>query len=66
MALDQEACAKLVDQMMDESPWKDKLWSRCALTTAARAIRRGRHLSAEERLANIMSAVFPETESTDE
>lgn len=66
MALDQEACAKLVDQMMDESPWKDKLWSRCALAIAARAIRRGRHLSAEEKIVNIMSEVFPETESTDE
>lgn len=52
-----EECAAMVEAMMDEKPWKDQLWSRTALAIAARAIRRGRHLTEEERLKNLADAM---------
>jgi hypothetical protein len=48
----QEECAALIDTMLTEAPWKDQMWARGALMIAARAIRRGRHLSASEKLDN--------------
>jgi hypothetical protein len=47
-----EDCAALIDTMLTESPWKDQMWSRGALMIAARAIRRGRHLTDAEKIAN--------------
>jgi hypothetical protein len=43
---------------MNERPWSEKQWSRCALAIAAKAIRRGRLLSAEEKYENLMRALF--------
>lgn len=49
--------AKLVSDMIDEEPWKSHMWARCALMIAARAIRRGRHLTDEEKLENLWKAL---------
>jgi hypothetical protein len=51
-ALTPEECAALIDTMLSEAPWKDQMWARGALMIAARAIRRGRHLTASEKLEN--------------
>lgn len=59
----QEKCAKLLDTMLHETPWKDQQWARCALTIAARAIRRGRHLTASEKMANLATAFEEENMS---
>lgn len=53
----QEHCARLVEAMIDFPPWKKHLMARGALTLAAQAIRRGRHLTARERLANLKAAL---------
>lgn len=55
-----EISATLVEQMIEQRPWKDKRWSRCALAIAARAIRRGRHLTEEEKFENLMRAMADE------
>lgn len=60
-----ERCAKLVEEMLTERPWKDKPWARCALATAARAIRRGRHLTESEKLDNLMAAMAEEPQASD-
>lgn len=52
-----EDCAQLVEAMISEIPYKDKPWARCALLVAARAIRRGRHLTEQEKLANLIAAI---------
>ncbi len=57
MDIIREECAALVEAMMDQKPWKDQLWSRTALAIAARAIRRGRHLTESERLKNLANAM---------
>lgn len=57
IAVERKRCAVLVEAMMDEKPWKDQLWSRTALAIAGRAIRRGRHLTEEERLKNLADAM---------
>jgi hypothetical protein len=48
-----ERHAQLVEQMLQWPQWKDKSWVKLALTIAARAIRRGRHLSDSERMDSI-------------
>lgn len=50
---EREIAAQLVEAMMDQSPWSDKIDARCALAIAARAIRRGRHLTNKERNENL-------------
>jgi len=52
--LGQEECAALIDQMLSEPRFRDHDRSRMSLTIAARAIRRGRHLTAEEQLNNVL------------
>ena len=49
--------AKLVEAMMDQMPWCDQPWARCALVVAAAAIRRGRHLTEAEKLINLADAM---------
>lgn len=56
----QEECAKLVEKLIDEKPWSDQLWARCALTIAARTIRRGRLLTNKEKINNLLRATFEE------
>ena len=58
MPLSQEETAKLVDAMVDIEPWKDQIWARSALMIAARAIRRGRHLTDQEKLENLLKAIW--------
>lgn len=53
----QEHDARLVEKMIDDAPWKDHLMARGALTLAAHVIRRGRHLTAKEKLANLRKAL---------
>lgn len=55
---ERERCAVLVEQMMtfDRSIYRMPS-VRMALTIAARAIRRGRHLTAREQLSNIEAAL---------
>jgi hypothetical protein len=55
---EREKYAKLVDAMISEVPWCQHMWSRAALMIAARAIRRGRHFTPEEKIQNLMRAVF--------
>lgn len=52
-----EQCAQLVEAMITERPWSEKLWARGALAIAARAIRRGRHLTGEERAQNLRAII---------
>lgn len=52
-----ERAAKLVEEMLDQKPWKDRLWSRAALAIAARAIRRGRHLTENEKYENLRKVI---------
>jgi hypothetical protein len=59
-----EYCAKLVDAMLNEVPWKYHMWARGALAIAARAIRRGRNLTDEEKMSNLMKAIFVDDEQT--
>jgi hypothetical protein len=62
----QEECAKLVESLMDEKPWADKVWSRVALAIAARAIRRGRLLTEREKAENLIRAIYePEDEDAE-
>jgi hypothetical protein len=57
MRLGQEDCAKLIEEMITQTPWCTKAWARAALASAARAIRRGRHLNAKEQLDNLKKAL---------
>ncbi len=52
-----EQCAALVEEMIGQQPWSDKAWARCALAIAARAIRRGSHLTEQEKLENLFAAL---------
>lgn len=52
--------AKLVEAMIEQSPWSDKPWVRMALAIAARSIRRGRHLTEAEKLRNLADAMAAE------
>ncbi|MBB4063635.1 hypothetical protein [Gellertiella hungarica] len=49
-----EECAALIDVMLSETLWKTRDWARGALTIAARAIRRGRHLTVQEKAKNAL------------
>lgn len=53
--LGQEECAGLIDQMLSEPAYRDDPKTRLSLMIAARAIRRGRHLTADEKRANLNS-----------
>lgn len=48
--------AKLVEMMIHEFPWSEQPYARMALAVAARAIRRGRHLTPAERMENLAKA----------
>lgn len=52
-----EESAKLVEAMIHEAPYKDRPWARVALAIAARAIRRGRHLTDQEKLLNLADSM---------
>jgi hypothetical protein len=52
-----EMDARLVETMMQETPWRDQQWARCALAAAASAIRRGRLLTEAEKLENLAKAM---------
>jgi hypothetical protein len=54
---DREECAKLVEEMTHMQPWRDNPWARLALTLTARTLRRGRHLTGAERMANFKVAL---------
>lgn len=49
-----EKCAQLVDEMLKEPAFASHARTRLALMIAARAIRRGRHLTPEEKFENIV------------
>lgn len=49
--------------MIQQKPWSEKPWTRCALAVAGRAIRRGRHLTEREKLLNLAASM---TEDGDE
>lgn len=49
--------ASLVKEMIEQAPWRDKPDARMALTVAARAIVRGRHLTEAEKLRNLAAAM---------
>ncbi len=51
---------KLVVSMVDWPQFNDKPWVRVALAIAAKAILRGRHLTDEERLQNLLKAMEDE------
>jgi hypothetical protein len=54
---EREKHARLVEVMMDQTPWRDYLWARSALAAAGAAIRRGRHLTEAEKLENLAKAM---------
>jgi hypothetical protein len=58
--------SQLVEQMIHETPWKDQPWARAALMIAARAIRRGRHLTEREKLENLAASFEDEPGDTPE
>jgi len=49
-----EECAKLVEQMLEDPIFSNHARVKCALKIAARAIRRGRHLTPSEKLENVI------------
>ncbi len=52
-----ERAIKLVQALMNEKPWCDQQWARCALAIAASAIQRGRLWSEDEKLENLAKAM---------
>lgn len=52
-----EHCAKLCEDMITVKPYCDQPWARMALAVAARAIRRGRHLTSSEQLHNLADSM---------
>ena len=60
--LEQEECAVLIDQMLADPAYRNHPQRRMALTIAARTVRRGRHLTAEEKLNNILDWISDEQE----
>jgi len=64
---DQERYAKLVEGLIDQAPWRDQMWARCALACAGSTIRRGRYLTEAEKLENLAKAMEePLTDDTEE
>jgi hypothetical protein len=57
MNAERKRAAELVEALMDRTPWKNQLWARAALATAARAIRRGRLLTDREKRLNLAKAM---------
>lgn len=55
--LTQQQCANLVRSLMEQKPWKDQQWARCALAIAARAVLRGRLLTEQEKMLNLAAAM---------
>lgn len=53
---EREACAWLVEEMKNMWPWSDKPYAKLVLSIAAKAIRRGRHLTDQERIQNLARA----------
>lgn len=51
-----ERNAAICKALMNERPYKDQPWARIALAAAARAIRRGRLLTAAEQNENLARA----------
>lgn len=64
--MDAEAYAKLVQEMIYQKPWCEQSWARLALAVAARAIRRGRHLTESEKLHNLATAMEEDPGETEE
>lgn len=58
-----EESADLVAAMIEWAPWKDHMWARGALAIAAQAVRRGRHLTGAEKLANLKRALCEDAAS---
>lgn len=56
VAVERDANANLLMALMEEKPWKEKQWARCALAIGARAIKRGRLLTDREKLENLAKA----------
>ncbi len=54
---EREQLAKLVEQMIEESPYNRWPQARMALAVAANAVRRGRHLTSREKMQNLVSAL---------
>lgn len=52
-AVERENCAALIDTMLTEPAYNKHSRTKLALMIAARAIRRGRHLSAYEKMENL-------------
>lgn len=52
-----ERSAKLIEDMIRRRPWSDKADVRMALSIAARAVRRGRHLTEAEQLENLAKSM---------
>lgn len=55
-----EQSAGLAEEMMQQHPCAKKPWARMALAIAAKTIRRGRHLTDEERHGNLLNAIEKE------
>ena len=60
VTIDQNRSAEIVEAMLTMPPWCDEMWARGALMVAARAIRRGRHLTDKERIENVKKRLKPE------
>lgn len=56
----QEKYAIMVEAMLNQKPWCDHLMARGAIIMAARAIRRGRHLTATEKIDNLLKLIKEE------
>lgn len=54
---ERERCALLVEEMIKQHPCSEKPWARMALAIAAKTIRRGRHLTEDERRENLIIAL---------
>lgn len=52
-----EESAKVVEQTIKEMRLEDNRWARAGLLFAARAVRRGRHLTPSEKLENFKKAM---------
>lgn len=52
-----ERSAKLIEAMAQWKPWNDKRNVRVALSIAARAVRRGRHLTEAEQIENLAKSM---------
>jgi len=58
-----EECAKIVEQTITEMRLQDNRWARAGLLFAAHAVRRGRHLTAAEKLENFKRAMAEDDEA---